>query len=289
MPDLFSVLIPLAGGAGTGLFSAVQWRRARAFDDTPTSRIRSAAQGYVELSGRARALPGEPTRSPLTGRLCLWYKYKVEERTAANREGWTTVDSGTSDDTFALDDETGSVTVDPEGADVTALDKDTWYGDEPRLSTSLRPFKWLGGIGSRYRYTECVILDGQPLAAVGFFRTQRAGDDVASLDTELALRLRDWKQDPNRMRQLDTNRDGTLSQEEWEAARAAARAEILHELHEQSAQPGWHVLQKPGDGRPFLLGTGTVAELSRRYRRTALTLLAAWALLWAVGVYNLTP
>lgn len=287
MNPLLAVLVPLLLGIGGGIWSAMQWRRARAFEDTPTSRIRSAAQGYVELAGVARALPGDETRSPLTNRACLWYTYRVEERSNSSRDEWTTIDSGTCDETFAIEDGTGQATIDPEGADVTALDKDLWYGDTPRVPPALRPWRFFGGIGSRYRYTEWLILDGQPLAAVGFFRTQRAGDQAVSLDTELALRLRDWKQDSERMRRIDTDRDGKISANEWEQARSAAREEIVKELREQSTMPGWSVLQKPADGRPFLLGTGTVKELAGRYRRTAALVLAGSIVAFGFGLYQL--
>lgn len=43
-----------------------QLHRARLIEDTPTSRIRSAAQGYAELEGRAVAL-GDPLYAPLSG------------------------------------------------------------------------------------------------------------------------------------------------------------------------------------------------------------------------------
>lgn len=42
------------------------FRRRRAITDTPTSRIASAAQGYVELSGQGRALDDPPLYAPLT-------------------------------------------------------------------------------------------------------------------------------------------------------------------------------------------------------------------------------
>ncbi len=154
------------------------------------------------------------------------------------------------------------------------------------MPPALRPWRLFGGIGSRYRYTEWLILDGQPLAAVGFFRTQRAGDQSVSLDTELALRLRDWKQDPQRMRRIDANRDGKISADEWEQARTAARDEITKELREQSAMPGWSVLQKPADGRPFLLGAGTARELAGRYRRNAALVLAASIAAFGFGLYQ---
>ena len=55
------------------------WRRARAVADTPTSRIASAAQGYVELIGIGKPLGGQPVISPANHLPCLWYRYRIEQ------------------------------------------------------------------------------------------------------------------------------------------------------------------------------------------------------------------
>lgn len=44
--------------------------RKRVMQDTPTSKIRSAAQGYVELNGHGDLLEGPPIIAPLTGSTC---------------------------------------------------------------------------------------------------------------------------------------------------------------------------------------------------------------------------
>lgn len=49
-------------------------------EDTPTSKLRSAAQGYVELSGYGALLEGAPIIAPLTGLTCTWYSHEIEER-----------------------------------------------------------------------------------------------------------------------------------------------------------------------------------------------------------------
>src|SRR5687768_16103865 len=54
-------------------------RRLLAMSGTPTSRIASAAQGYVELLGRGRNLPEFKVVSPLNQLPCVWYRYIVEE------------------------------------------------------------------------------------------------------------------------------------------------------------------------------------------------------------------
>jgi|SRR6185437_2527280 len=269
--------------AGGGV---LQWRRARAFEDTPTSKVRSAAQGYVELSGHARALPGAPIVSPLSRRPCCWFQYRVQERTTTQRSGWRTIDEGTSDAIFALDDDTGRVVIDPAGAAVSDVPRTVWYGNEENEQPpALR--SWLSGFGAHYRYSERIILDGQPLSAVGLFQTRRAGDDPPSLDAEMADLLHRWKQDPRRMARFDVNHDGTISAQEWEQARAAARAEILAEHREEAQQPGISMLVRPPDHRPFLFGPGSVHALSQRYRRNAALLSTAALICLFVGTRSI--
>ena len=60
-------LLWLVAAVAGGAWFAFRWLHiARMIEDTPTSRIRSAAQGYVELAGRCRALGSTPNLAPLT-------------------------------------------------------------------------------------------------------------------------------------------------------------------------------------------------------------------------------
>ena len=49
------------------------FHRSRIIDDTPTSKIRSAHQGFVELEGVGRLMKGTPIVSRLSKKQCLWY------------------------------------------------------------------------------------------------------------------------------------------------------------------------------------------------------------------------
>jgi hypothetical protein len=71
--------------------------RLRTVADTPTARIRSAPQGYVQLCGRAAAQGGMPT-APLTRLPCVWYRFKVQERRRSSKnDRWVTIDRGKSE------------------------------------------------------------------------------------------------------------------------------------------------------------------------------------------------
>ena len=56
------------------------WNHSRMIEDVPTSRVRSASQGHVELVGYARMMDGPVIVSPLSRKSCVWYRYKIEEK-----------------------------------------------------------------------------------------------------------------------------------------------------------------------------------------------------------------
>ena len=232
------------------LLSLLAWlavlRRLRAFTDTPTSLIASAAQGYVELQGRGRPLDGLPVCSPINELPCLWYRFKVERRSG---DKWVTDASGESDASFLLEDATGTCAVDPEGAEIMPARFD----------------KWLAG---DYRYSQWLILEHDALRVVGNFRTEGAGDFDASVDEEVGQLLADWKQDrPTLLQRFDLDRDGELDVSEWQLVRAQARREVEQRRAEQSlSQKDLHFMAKPGDGRLYLISALSAAKLARRYR-----------------------
>jgi len=273
---LLALVTALALAAAYGLFRILH--RVRIIEDTPTSRVRSAAQGFVELSGHGQLLPGEPIRAPLTGIRCTWWEYKVEQRVErmdlrGNRStSWQTIRSATSDELFLLRDETGECVIDPAGATVHGADSDTWYGDiaawsgPPQRATQ----------GNRdYRFTEQRMYPDDPLYALGHFTTVGGAEGLADRQTELRELLAAWKRDPQQLARFDRDADGQISPQEWEQVRAAAKAQLTAERAERMAAPPTHLLQRPTDGRhPYILSRLPEPALTRRLRRhTGLALL----------------
>jgi len=257
-------------------------KRARILEDTPTSLIRSAAQGYCELNGYAVLLPGATVRSPLSGATCCWWWYEVAEYVRAGKNSrWQVVESDVSGAVFALDDPTGRCIVDPDGADVIPSQSRTWYGSGQRPLLSWEHGARFG-LGQRYRYRERLLLPEAALFAIGWFET--VGDPFSGADAqrELAAKLVEWKRDPRQLKaRFDRDGDGQLDAGEWEAARSAAKAEVGAELSQRALAPGVNVLRQARDGRPFLLSTIPQADLISRCRwqaRAALLpiVLAAW-------------
>jgi len=260
-------------------------KRARLIEDTPTSKCRSAAQGYVELIGTQQLMPGDPIRAPLTGRQCTWWEYCIEEKRTSYSRGrsrtrWVTVDKGRSESLFLIRDDTGTAVIDPDGADVTPSATDSWYGSShwpkgPPLGSAM------GGIfGGRYRYRERRMHDGDMLYAIGYFETHSAHHQPVHRGRETAALLGEWKRDQaSLLQRFDTDGNGTIDVVEWEKARVMAEAQVATRVREASLDPGIHLMSRPPDGRPFLLSVVPETELTQRFRRHAV----AWLMLFFAG------
>jgi type II secretory pathway pseudopilin PulG len=253
------------------------WVKNRVIEDTATSRIRSAAQGYVELSGRGILPADAQNKGPLTGMPCTWWRYKVEELSRTGRSrSWSTVDSGTSTAPFLLDDGTGQCLIDPRGAEVFPGVTNVWYGPESwpqgRIPDGTGVFGWLVDhvVTDKYRYTEHRLQLHEHVCALGAFRSL-GGVSVENPDDAVADLLREWKHDQKTLlSRFDTNHDGTLSAAEWDQARAAARKQVLDGRAADTRTPSLNVLADPADGRAFLLAAAEGESLARRFRRRAL-------------------
>ncbi len=276
----FWLLVLGAAVAGGGWF-AFRWLHvARMIEDTPTSRVRSAAQGYVELAGRCRPLPGSTNLAPLTQRPCVWWQYRIQRRTGSGgpsrtRAQWQTVSSGRSEQPFLLDDGSGECIVQPGGAEVLTTETTTWYGDTPWPTAApgvRRPFG-----EPEYRYHESRIYEHERLLALGQFRTV-TGDADRDDGAEAGALLAEWKDDQAALAaRFDTDRDGQVSLEEWERARAEARRTVAQRRLEAPPVAARHLLVRPDGGRLFLLAAFPEHALARRYRRRALLAFAGFA------------
>jgi hypothetical protein len=248
---------------------------ARTIDDTPTSRIRSAAQGYVEVSGNARCFTDKPNRAPLSLLPSVWWYYCIEEgRDEDNKRGWHTVSSGTSTDNFLLHDDTGHCVVDPDGAEVFPTVRRVWYGSLDWPAPGLGFESPIVGMFQRYRYTEHLIPEGGTVNVIGDYRTLGSTASL-SLEQEITDLLRQWKADqPELLKRFDSNGDGLINAAEWERARQAARDQVLRELATAPAQPTLNMVSQPQDGRSFLVAGIDLKKIAKQARYKT---LAAWS------------
>ena len=253
-----------------GITSFLAWlanfRRYRTVFDTPTSRIASAPQGYVEVVGRGRQPPGERLVSHISGVPCLWYRYLIERKRG---DRWEYVDSGESHDTFGIDDGSGSLLVDPEGAEIR---------------TSRRSVVTQGG----YRKTEWSLLEGETIYVLGEHITLRSADAPLDTRADLAALLTEWKKDkPGLLGRFDSNRDGEIDLEEWEHVRAAGSAEVERMHLQIRLGDSIQLMRKPRHRLPFLIANQEVSALAGHYKRWSwihlALMLAALSTLFALN------
>jgi len=278
-----------------------QLRRARLHENTPTSRIRSAAQGYVELEGIAGTLPGPEIISPLTRTPCVWWSVTVERLhqdrdesyhrqsayTLSDNWGWAglfgemvlhkassrIVRREQSDDLFVIRDQTGDCVVDIAGASVRPSVSRSWRGTSAIPDYGPEAGVWFP-LGGRYRYTEKLIRIGDPLYVLGWFRTHREHQEFDRA-AELRALLAEWKSDRTELlRRFDANGDGEIDLQEWEQVRQAAKTEVARMQVERSTAPDVNIIAAPRDRRPFIVSTVPQARLVFRARLAAVLLLA---------------
>lgn len=220
------------------------FRRGRAIADTPTSKIASAAQGYVELTGHISSAP-EYRIARASGSLpCVWYRFVTYRKDSENK--WQEVSRGVSDSVFALEDGSDTCMVDPEGAEVTTTHRYTWYE-------------------GNYKNFEEQLFPSDELYALGDFTTIGGASSALSLSEDVSALLAEWKKDhPNLLKRFDLDGDGQIGMQEWELARRAAMREVQKQHREIRQRDGVHVMRASQAGL-YLLSNLSPQKLKRRY------------------------
>ncbi len=225
---------------------ALTYRRARAVAEIATSRIGSAAQGYVELVGRASGAAHELIVSPFSGTRCIWYRYRTYEKTGSKNQ-WQQVDSGVSHATFELSDATGACRVDPDDAEVIPADTRVTYTHDSKT-------------------VEQLLFAGRELYVLGEFVTTGGAHAALSVSEDVGHLLTEWKRDPAQLRRrFDLDGNGEIDLKEWELARRLALRTVEKQHREWRAAAEDHELRAPADGRHFLISSLLPDKLRRRY------------------------
>ncbi|RLA20804.1 MAG: hypothetical protein DRQ61_09415 [Gammaproteobacteria bacterium] len=281
------------------------FRRVRIIEDIPTSTVRGAAQGFIELEGIAKMMEGEPIHAPLSGKPCVWFSYKVERKVRNHLDDrththWQTIDQGVSDHLFHLQDRTGVCVIDPEEAEVIPTSSRIWSGsrDRPETWDGLAESSgfWaslFAGVG-RYRYTEKLISTGDPLYAMGAFVTLGGDDGSYTVSAETRDLLAAWKRTPERiLKHFDFNKDGEIDQAEWQIVRKQATRKVEQSRRERAHEAELHVMKKPTDqDHHYLLSVIPQSKLRLRYSLMSAGLLSMFILLiaglsWALQIRSL--
>ncbi|RLA32908.1 MAG: hypothetical protein DRR03_08175 [Gammaproteobacteria bacterium] len=235
------------------------YRRYRAISDTPRSRIASAAQGYVELQGRATLFGPTDSIGFAWTPPAVWLRYAVY-RLRGGRH--LLIESGQSASVFILEDDSGKALVDPEGAEVV---------------TTRRFHEQRGDFLYRGEY----IAPGDTLYALGQLVTEGADHHPHDSAGDVAAMLSFWKRDrPFLLARYDRDGDGDIDLKEWQAVRQDAEKLIKAKLKAEShlINPVRHRLGASHGMRPYLLGAVPEARLATRFRRWAVVHLMVFLL-----------
>ncbi|MEO6407710.1 MAG: hypothetical protein ABIO45_03050 [Burkholderiaceae bacterium] len=230
---------------GFGAWAAT-YKRARAIADIATSRIGSAAQGYVEVLGRGSVAREELILCPCSATPCLWYRYRIYEKSGSKRE-WREIDRGESHATFAIADASGSCRVDPEHAEVIPAETRTTYPSDTKQ-------------------VEEFLFGGSPIYVLGEYTTRIDVPTPLQAREDIGALMATWKEDPVRLRQrFDLDRNGVIDAREWELARRLAASTVDKQHRELRNAAEEHTLRAPADGRLFIISALAPQKLRRRY------------------------
>lgn len=221
------------------------FRRGRAIADTPTSRIASAAQGYVELYGRASNAAQYLVQAKGGSLPCIWFRCSTYRRNAQNK--WEHIDHTVSESLFEFGDGSGSCIVDPEHAEVLTTHRRTWHEGD-------------------YKHVEEQLFASDNIYVLGEFNTVGGAHGTLDHKEDVGALLADWKRDQaGLVKRFDLDGNGHIDQREWELARRAAAREVERQHRELRLHPGVHVMRRPRSGQLYLLSNLSPHQLKRKY------------------------
>ena len=226
------------------------------------SKARSVALGMVEVYGRAWRTYA--VVSPMTQQPCVFYRLRKLRRNHENQswEEVSTTDCGPIP--FAIEDDTGRLTVEPRGAVLKPRHRQEGLPGQMSMllmasSVSDPTEKWI----------EEIIPEGAPVYVVGYASAPRPA--ASSLRERTVAALRELKQNRHQMNQYDTDGDGRISADEWQAAREEVEERVLRQSlaasEEDGPRPSSVVIGRPERrDLPFIIAeTESEAHLTRGY------------------------
>ncbi len=146
-------------------------RKAKRMRDIPTSKIGEITDGYREIKGRVAAADrAKMLTAPLSGKRCVYYKFKVSQAS----EGDGTVISDVRGAVCCVDDDTGVASIDLKGAELV-LDFDRI--EASGTGRTNRPDSEFKAILAKYNETNVGLFGGE--RALGYYETiLEEGDEL---------------------------------------------------------------------------------------------------------------
>ena len=255
----------------TSFFASIfnYWRLLK-ITEAPISTIAAAAQGYVELFGKAST--DKPLKTPYQDIPCVWYRSSVyanrenDDDKVADLLSMMPLEYAESKTVFTLDDGTAHCKVDPQGAEVIYFEARTWRKND-------------------HRYVEEYLPVGKPLYVIGNLDTRIELLDEVALNRAVGTKLADWKTRPQQLlNRYDQNLNGQIDMDEWDLARRDAinevKAEHAMQTNLSNKTDGDFTLAKPV-GKLFLISAKSPKQLRASYKMWVAAHLGVLALLLA--------
>jgi hypothetical protein len=170
-------LCVLLAGIVAVIISLYFFKKKQLIADTPTSKIRSIAMGLAEISGQVIPIKERVFKSPFTDKECVYYQFTIEEYQSSGKNShWVTIQKGEQKDLFYLRDDTGTILIDPTGAQIEAkrdFEYQSGFGKDPPeqviryLSTHNMSHEGFFGLNKTMRYKETIIAPDDTLYIMG--------------------------------------------------------------------------------------------------------------------------
>ncbi|QTR50473.1 EF-hand domain-containing protein [Candidatus Thiothrix anitrata] len=225
------------------LFALGLTRRYRLITDTPTSRLSSGAQGYVELHGRVSLPEGESSRGLPHLPATVWLPGYVE------------------DAPFVLDDGLGRCLLYPGEAEIV-------------IQPGHTHFSWLHAI---YPGQALYVLGELYTQRAESLETLSKRERVAQVLAKWKSRPLEL------LHGFDANDNGKIDPDEWEQARAAAERQVADDEVDQRRKPAMHTMSSSGVGQLFLITNIPPERLARRYALAATVHTLLWLSLMVIA------
>ncbi|KAB7627803.1 LemA family protein [Alkalilimnicola sp. S0819] len=148
------LLLGLGGLLGAALLGGWGFRHVRLkrlIENLPFTPLQGVSYGLTEVQGTVRAPDGEQALAgPLTGRPCVSYEYRVQERRGSGKnQRWVTIEKRAQRMPFMLTDRDERLRVDPDGAEIISRHRDKRRQGRLRyFETRLEPGDWLYALGN---------------------------------------------------------------------------------------------------------------------------------------------
>ncbi|MFM8454780.1 MAG: GIDE domain-containing protein [Gammaproteobacteria bacterium] len=166
--------------AGLGFYLSFKFLSiAKSMQNTPTSNIRTAAQGYTEIKAIQKNIPNFELKSRISKNTCTFYRFTVYEKIEGSdqKSNWFLIDSGDSQAyCIYATDETGSCYIETKKAFIKNKHRFSWYGDYiPLSNVDLKKISFFNRLFGRffygYHFIEELMFPETPIYAIGEFKT----------------------------------------------------------------------------------------------------------------------